>query len=336
MGFRARKSFKVAPGVRLNVSKTGVGLSGGVKGARYSVHSSGRRTTSVGVPGTGVGWRSDSGGSRSRSAPASTGSANLPAQPPRPGLMASKGEKALHKALVASGPRMADLEVVAEEHPDQAPVARLFAGALRAAQGDLAAARTHLQRAFGSSEATGDLAEHPFVRKYLAGVSLEVPIATGVTAPLPIGTDTAGLLLAEVLQAQASLEAAIEVVERVEPTSYAAVSLAELYLAAGRYDDVVDLTNGITNDDASTALLCVLRGRALHELGHHDAALEALKQALRSKSRPAAIRHQALATRAETYLALGKRAQAIKDLERILGEDASDPSVRQRLEELKA
>lgn len=176
---------------------------------------------------------------------------------------------------------------------------RLFAGALRASEGDLDTARTHLERALGSPD-TGNLAQHPFVRKYLAGVSLEVPIATGVTAALPIATDTAGLLLAEVLQAQGALEAAIAVVERVEPTSYAAVSLAELYLVTGRHDDVVDLTNGITNDDASTALLCVLRGRALHQLGHHDAALEALKQALRSKSRPAAIRHQALATRAET------------------------------------
>ena len=54
MGFRMRKSIKVAPGVRLSVSKTGVGGSVGGKGARYSAHSSGRRTTTLGsgvVPG---------------------------------------------------------------------------------------------------------------------------------------------------------------------------------------------------------------------------------------------------------------------------------------------
>ena len=44
MGFRMRKSIKVAPGVRVNVSKRGVGASVGGKGGRYSVHSSGRRT----------------------------------------------------------------------------------------------------------------------------------------------------------------------------------------------------------------------------------------------------------------------------------------------------
>jgi len=47
MGFRMRKSIKIAPAVRLNVSKTGVGASAGIGGTRYSVHSSGRRTVSA-------------------------------------------------------------------------------------------------------------------------------------------------------------------------------------------------------------------------------------------------------------------------------------------------
>ena len=54
MGFRMRKAIKLAPGVRLNVSKSGVGASVGGRGGRYSVHSSGRRTVSAGggmVPG---------------------------------------------------------------------------------------------------------------------------------------------------------------------------------------------------------------------------------------------------------------------------------------------
>jgi len=62
MSIRFRKSIKVAPGVRMSVSKTGVGASVGTRGARYSVHSSGRRTTSLGIPGTGVSSVSTSGG----------------------------------------------------------------------------------------------------------------------------------------------------------------------------------------------------------------------------------------------------------------------------------
>jgi len=34
MGFRFRKSFKIFPGLKLNVSKSGLGLSAGVKGRK--------------------------------------------------------------------------------------------------------------------------------------------------------------------------------------------------------------------------------------------------------------------------------------------------------------
>ena len=48
MGFVFRKSFKVAPGVRLNVSKRGMGVSvGGRNTPRVSVNSNGRVTKSV-------------------------------------------------------------------------------------------------------------------------------------------------------------------------------------------------------------------------------------------------------------------------------------------------
>ena len=56
MGLRFRKSFKVAPGVRVNVSKKSVGVSVGGKGFRKSVNTSGRVTTSIGVPGTGLSY----------------------------------------------------------------------------------------------------------------------------------------------------------------------------------------------------------------------------------------------------------------------------------------
>lgn len=56
MGLRFRKSVKIAPGVRLNISKKSVGISAGVKGYRKSINSSGRVTTSIGVPSTGVSY----------------------------------------------------------------------------------------------------------------------------------------------------------------------------------------------------------------------------------------------------------------------------------------
>jgi hypothetical protein len=67
MGLGFRKSFKVAPGVRLNVSSKGLGVSAGVKGLRYSVNSrSGSRVT-AGIPGTGVYYTSSGGRKRKTS-----------------------------------------------------------------------------------------------------------------------------------------------------------------------------------------------------------------------------------------------------------------------------
>jgi hypothetical protein len=55
MGFGFRKSFRIAPGVRLNVSKRGAGVSLGGKGFTHSIGPGGRRTT-VSAPGTGLSY----------------------------------------------------------------------------------------------------------------------------------------------------------------------------------------------------------------------------------------------------------------------------------------
>lgn len=57
MGLRFRKAKQIAPGLRLNFSKKSVGLSIGKKGLRYSINSSGRRTKSFGIPGTGISYQ---------------------------------------------------------------------------------------------------------------------------------------------------------------------------------------------------------------------------------------------------------------------------------------
>lgn len=54
MGLRFRKSISIIPGVKLNLGKTGMSVSTGVPGFRKTFHTSGRVTTSVGIPGTGL------------------------------------------------------------------------------------------------------------------------------------------------------------------------------------------------------------------------------------------------------------------------------------------
>lgn len=72
MGFRFRKSKKILPGVKVNFSKRGMGVSFGGKNARYSISPTGRRTTSFKVA-PGLTYTTSSGGrkrqSKRRSAP---------------------------------------------------------------------------------------------------------------------------------------------------------------------------------------------------------------------------------------------------------------------------
>ncbi|TKI43439.1 DUF4236 domain-containing protein [Bacillus mycoides] len=70
MGFKFRKSIKIAPGVKINVSAKGVGVSAGVKGARVSTGPSGSRITTS-LPSTGISYEKRIGkkkGSKQKSA----------------------------------------------------------------------------------------------------------------------------------------------------------------------------------------------------------------------------------------------------------------------------
>ncbi|MED4225739.1 DUF4236 domain-containing protein [Neobacillus cucumis] len=68
MGFGFRKSFKIAPGVRLNVGSKSVGISAGVKGLRYSINSRTGSRVTASIPNTGI-YYTTSGG-RNRKTPA--------------------------------------------------------------------------------------------------------------------------------------------------------------------------------------------------------------------------------------------------------------------------
>ena len=68
MAFRLFRRIKIAPGITLNLSKSGLSASAGVRGARVTLGPRGVRRT-VGIPGTGISYSENSaiGGSSKRS-----------------------------------------------------------------------------------------------------------------------------------------------------------------------------------------------------------------------------------------------------------------------------
>lgn len=59
MGLRFRRRFTIIPGIRLNVSKSGVSASIARRGAWFTFGRKGTRTT-LGIPGTGLSYTTSS------------------------------------------------------------------------------------------------------------------------------------------------------------------------------------------------------------------------------------------------------------------------------------
>lgn len=65
MGLRFRRSLTLCKGVKLNFGKTGMSISTGVKGFRQTYNlNTGKKTTTVGLPGTGLFYTTTEGGKK--------------------------------------------------------------------------------------------------------------------------------------------------------------------------------------------------------------------------------------------------------------------------------
>lgn len=61
MGLRFRKSIKIAPGVKINLNQKSTSVTFGGKGVHYTASSTGKKTASVGIPGTGISYTQTTG-----------------------------------------------------------------------------------------------------------------------------------------------------------------------------------------------------------------------------------------------------------------------------------
>jgi Protein of unknown function (DUF4236) len=76
MGFRFYKSFKLFPGVRVNLSKSGLSATVGIPGANINFGSRGTRTT-LGIPGSGLSYVTQQ---KNSSASSNSAPSNLPVE----------------------------------------------------------------------------------------------------------------------------------------------------------------------------------------------------------------------------------------------------------------
>jgi tetratricopeptide (TPR) repeat protein len=317
MAFRFQRRVKLASGLRLNVSKRGLGLSVGVPGARASVNTRGQRTTSFGVPGTGMSWRTTREvGARAKAQPKGRGQA-------RPVLNPRAGEI----VAAVSQRDTARLQTLAGNDAELAPTLWAAAGLLLAVD-DPWRAEALLFRVWGRG---GGLEQAGLARAGLGGLSFSVAIAPGVSVDLPPTRQTAGLALVELLQARDAMHDALDIAEALDASAPALLSLAELYTELGRWEQVLEVTQEVRNTDDCTALVLILRGIAFQQLGRIPEALDCFGRVVRTSSRSLAIRSRARLERARSHLATGRRADARRELVRLLADDPHVPAARHLL-----
>ena len=342
MGFRFFKSVRLGSGARLNLSRGGFGVSLGVPGLRYSVHSSGRRSASTSLQGTGVSYRTTTGGRgrrpkvpnrRARRTVSVSGVGALP----KAGLFAPKSEKAFVKGVARymQGRYPAALEAFEESierDPGRKHIAEeYFAAFCLVALGRNKEAANMLEDVLGSPVELPD----PLMQKYGIGGVAFVAVTPNVVAQVPHGNLAAGLLLAELYQEAGRADDAAELLETlgaVAPHTLFALSLADLYNEVGQRDPVLRVTDDyVTNTDDATAQLLVYRGRAFREKGMYVTALETLKEALKSRKRNADILNQARYERGLVYEAMGSDSKARTEFEKLYAADPYFADVASRV-----
>lgn len=343
---RARRSIKVAPGFKVNLNKRSVGVTVGTRGAHYSVNTSGRRTSTVGLPGTGLSIVNYQGGRRTNR-PA----AKATPRPARPKALSTSGvkhhagifafhhERAYAKALDRlRRRRFSDAyalldDAIASDTKHEASAAHLIAGIAHFKQGDIAGAIEHLEPVVSTHV---DPHEDQLLHRYelpdgYAGFDVQIgqlEATAGTHGEGPV------YLLAAAYAKAGRLKEAAGVMQKlvaehdpndpIEPLPL--IILCEIYQQLGDWDEIIHLVAhfNITNVDDGTLVLRSYQAMAMANNKLTDAALEVFKDCLRSTKRNPALLHTARYARAQLYKNTGRKALAKRELSRIYAEDPTN------------
>ena len=349
MGIRYRKSINIGGGVRLNLSKSGLGASFGVPGLRYSVSGSGRARRTMSIPGTGI-YSVTSMGSGAPSTSGSTSASTLAASsvrpavawsPPRAGWFSGAADKRYRegaRALVAGDFAAAAQAFEATLAEDPSAVSAHFLAALAGEHAAMPDDEVigHLEAVVASHIEMPDRLQQQYLPPAIVGLTVKAGITSHLAVELPFTSVGATLVLAEAYQERGRVPEAIGLVSQLHQHDPAnaviALSLADLLFADEDYDGVVEASAAATNDSDIGVALLHLRAAALLASGMADGAMDAFRDALAKRAgRDPELLKIVRYDRALAYERAGQRAKARADLERIYGVDPDYEDVRARL-----
>lgn len=345
MGFRLTRRIKIAPGINLNLSKSGISTSIGPRGAKFTVGTKGTRST-VGIPGTGIYYSTAKSfsGNKKTAAPAAPATVQQPdgpePQPLNPGffknLILSKEEKTFIEGCKAMVKNDADAAYAHFNECSMYADARFMAGIIAFKQGNLDDAEKHLLAALENRDKLGVLLD-----KYHLDAGANIQITDEISAYIQATQRGIYLALTEIYQHQGNVEAALNCLfqlRQLEPNDIIVkLSLIEIYFETGRTDkdrlqSILNLTQDIGNETPMHTAILLYRARALRMLGLNEAAREILTAAMKKKKdRTADLLHALQYERGLVYEDLGKPKLARKEFEKLYAENPNFEGLSQRL-----
>ncbi len=350
MSIRFFRRVRIAPGVSLNLSKTGASVSVGPPGTKLTVGGRGTRAT-VGVPGTGLYYtRTLSGGGSARSTrqvPSAYGTgavAQMPMIAPNARLTLNFFQRLTaptNEKKLVEGCRALSLDNEEEALLHLTEAAHLADGAYLA--GFLALRHRQLDKAAAwlamAQENHKSLGQH--FDKYGINALMTIAITDEVVAY--VEPNLRGVLLGQVEvyqelgQHQQALACLEHLYELEADDVVVKLSLAECLLdtrpaAPSVCQRVVRLAQDVQNETEIHGGLLLYKARALRDLDLGVAARDVLTYALRRhKNRPTELLQALRYERAQVYANLGRHRQARAEYEKLYAEDPDYEDVAQKL-----
>jgi tetratricopeptide (TPR) repeat protein len=360
MAVRFHKQIRLGELVKLNINKKSASLSVGFKGVHFNIGPKGPMID-IGIPGTGLSYRKQLGKSKEHKADAQVVAQSVP-PPAIPDLQqkpdydpdtmgdvpplrsgADWQESAFHMGASAYTRGNFVLAyktfspLIDSPYRDDAR----FMSAITATYLDVYGQALDLLRALledAKPPLPGE--EGSLVERYLRNCSINIQITQFTSATLPLDMTAALFLYVELLQLGDHIDEATRLIAdlfRDNPKfRLAQLSLADLLMQQGRYDDIFKLFSTSTpelkaEDDASVEIMYYW-ALALTAKGLYDAAALVYKRALaRKKGINPDLRRILRYGRADLYLRQGKKAMARKYYEQIFAEAPVFLDVPQRI-----
>jgi tetratricopeptide (TPR) repeat protein len=367
-----RRRINIAPGVQLNLSKGGISVSVGPRGMRYTF-GRGKSDVHIGLPGTGVYYRKhiDLPGMEDKEKEKASEEEKPTEKPAR------KPRKARHNASQEPREQAVVQEIVPALPSDASPTEADFReGALHFLQGDYLSAfnlfstlddDTYLADELLMTSLTASYLEEydtaidslialleagheplpgdadSLTTRYLPDTTVQVPLTQFAQVDLPLNMTMAALLLAELLSAKGRYEEALDLIEGLFEASPGdpalLLSLADLYSQEHDFDklhDVLVANQAHVNaeDDISLGLMYYW-GVALAVREMYDATDEVFKTAQRKAKHNDELMKLLMYAHADLYERTDRAADARKLFERVYAMEPTFYDVADRVEALK-